>query len=1005
MSEQMAAEIESKTILVLGGGIAGMTAALHIAATGHRALVVDEAPAIGGALPLLDKTFPTDSCAVCFISPDFPAICPLFECAGHPRIDLLPDTTLDSLEGEPGDFTARLTSQPRYVDPDRCTACGLCAQACPQTVSARHSGARWPGETRQAIDRRFPQAVPEAYALDPVACTWCGACLEACPHNAIDLDQAVMQRTEQVVAVVLAPGFGPTDAHLRGAYGYGVYPNVITSLEYERMLSTSSPSQGRPIRQDDGAPARRIAIIHCAGSRDQACGLPYCSAGCCMIAAKQASLTVRRAPGAEVAVFTMDVRAAGRGYERYLREVQAQPRITYHRSLISGIKLDPQRGRLYLQYASAGSARMQAFDLVVLQVGMVAPPAVRRMAARLDVQLNGDGFAATVSLAPVDTSRPGVFVAGAFREPKDLAASVVEAVAATSRSLQAAGAGPLPWEELPTENLKAVSFYDVPRIGVFLDSADAGLADLIDLQHLARQAARLPGVVHVGLDIAPEHLRSAVETYALTHVVAGVASARRNGGRAESVAGAPLTWVALGAIGAHLPNGGSPNGAPVADDMLRMAAAQAHFSAAQPTQSDRPEPRAMVIGAGVAGLMAARTLREQGVETHLVERSPDLGGWLHATEREENDWLRDLIQAVQQDPGVQVHHSSQVARLRGRPGHWFVEVLTTSGAQEIPCGALVVATGAQAFRPPGFGLEHNPFILTQAEFGAKISEWRDQRKAPGDLGLVVMYQCAGTRQGDRPYCSKTCCGEALENAMALKALAPQARIVILFRDIVTPGFSEHLYSKARRDGILFLRYTNSAPPVLRGDSIIVRDDVLGEAIGLKPDYLVLSSGIVADPQTGELAAALGLPLTDGFFQAAHIKTRPVDLPLPGAFVAGLAGGPATLEETIEQGIAAGLRAALFLRRPLRTPLAVATVTARLCSGCGLCVQACPANARSIDPELGIAQVDPWLCTGCGTCVAVCPNGASQQSRYEVRGVLHALDSALIGAGLETSDVS
>jgi heterodisulfide reductase subunit A len=323
---------EARTILVVGGGIAGTTAALHIADAGHRALLIDEAPVLGGSLILLDKTFPTDSCGVCFLAPNPPAICPFLECADNSLIEIRTLTRLARLEGKPGAFQATLSSGPRYVDPERCTACGKCAEACSVTVDAGMLGAAWLNETHKAIYLPCPQAVPPSYVVDPAACTHCTECQPACPNDAIHLDQHPETTVVDVDAVILAPGFGPNAAHVRGAYGYGEYQNVITGLEFERMLSTSSPTHGQPVRPSDGRHAQRIAIIHCVGSRDLSCGVPYCSSACCMIAAKHASLSKQRSPNAAVTVYTMDVRAAGRGYEHYLADLRLRHGVTYRRS-------------------------------------------------------------------------------------------------------------------------------------------------------------------------------------------------------------------------------------------------------------------------------------------------------------------------------------------------------------------------------------------------------------------------------------------------------------------------------------------------------------------------------------------------------------------------------------------------------------------------------------------------------------------------------------------------
>jgi heterodisulfide reductase subunit A len=792
----------------------------------------------------------------------------------------------------------------------------------------------------------------------------------------------------EVAAVILAPGFGPNNARVRGAYGYGEYPNVITSLEYERMLSTSSPSRGFPVRPSDGQPARRIAIVHCVGSRDRLLGVPYCSSGCCMIAAKHASLTKRRMPAAEVTVFTMDVRAAGRTYERYLANVKAQPGVTYRRSLVSGVKLEPATQCLMLQYAENGRSLTELFDLVVLEVGMVVPPSVREMAGRIGVELNEHGFATTASHLPTTTSRPGVFVAGAFREPKDVPATVAEAAAAAAQALILAGGHRAARSAPDGQKVVERSLYDRPRVGVFFDTCDREMMQALDLTSLAEQTAHLADVVHVSLGAEENDLYVAVAEHQLTHVVIGGKSARRNGHYPATIAGVPVTPVALGATDAfvHLVWPALANRKAL--ELIGMAVEQARWVHPFPVKVDMPEPCALVLGGGVAGLMAANTLSGLGLATHLVERHDRLAGEWHD---ELPGWLSELVARVEADPLVTVHLRSSISAFQRRPGHLITTLSTPEGEQSIVHGALVIATGAAHYEPAAFGRDGGEVIL-QSDLSHRISRWKLEGGTPSS---IVMIQCAGTRDAIHPYCSKTCCVDALRNAVAIKQIAPQSRVTVVFRDIVTPGFSEELYSEARRHGVLFLRYTLNEPPRIEGQQVVVHDDVLGEDVVLDADLLVLSSGIVPRPDTPELAQMLGVPLDeDGFFKPINVKSQTMDLPYPGLYLAGLAGGPATLEETIEQGAGAGLRAALFLKRGIQSPVMLATVDERICSGCGLCVEVCPVDARTLDIERAVAQVDPLLCVGCGTCAAVCPNGAAGQAMYEARGILNALDAAL-----------
>jgi heterodisulfide reductase subunit A len=926
------------------------------------------------------------------MAPETPALCPFLECEAEPRIQIRTLTRLSGLRGGPGAFTATLTTSSRQVDPERCTACGQCAAVCPEIAPAGHLRSEWLGETHAAIYLPFPQAVPRAYVIDPEACSGCGACREVCPTDAIHLNRPTTS-TVEVASVILSPGFGPNNPRLRGAYGYEQYANVVTSLEYERMLSTSSRSGGIPFRPSDGRPANRVAIIHCAGSRDTNVGVPYCSAACCMIAAKQASLTLRRSLNAQVTLFTMDVRAAGRGYEEYVRDLKATGRVTYRRSLVSSVKLEPVTDDLRLLFAEDGRTQSEVFDLVVLQVGMVVPSSVRALAQRLGVETDAYGFACTSGTDPVATSRAGVFVAGTFREPKDVPSTAAEAMAAAAAALRVAGGAGTRAEpaRVPAQGRTPL---EPPRIGVFLDSCDPELS-VLDLPAMAETIRGWQDVVCVTLACDEAAIKAAIDEHHLTHVVAGGDSGRDFGARLScSECRAAVTLVGLGSLALFV-QADAQAARRTALGLLRQAVEHARWSGAESSDVSRPEPRAMVLGGGVAGLLAARQLAEFGYETHVVESAADAGGWLARGSGPEADWARALAGEVAGREHVQVHCSSELAGLQGQPGSYRAMTRGPEGETELVIGALVVATGAQPGRIVLPVAGNTTAVVSQDELESTLSEWKRRGPDPAaEPKSVVMLQCWGTRNESRPYCSRTCCTQALRSALEIRSLLPRTDVTVVYRDIVTPGLAEEWYRRARQAGVHFVRH-GTAEPAIEGGIVRVHDVVLGGEVLLPADLVVQSTGIVPADSTRATAERLGVRTgSTGFFDPVNIKSQGMDLPRPGMFLAGLAGGPATLEETIDQGVAAGLRAALYLGRAIRTSVSQARVNERICSGCGLCVEVCPMDARHLDPEKAVAVVDPWLCAGCGTCVAACPNGASDQAVYEARAVLAALDTAM-----------
>ena len=304
------------SVLVAGAGIAGMAAAAHLAHLGIQVHLLDPAPSIGGSMHLLDHTFPSNSCGICLMLPQQPALCPTFECDLHPNISLLTYAQLTSLSGLPGSFSASITHKARFVDPNLCDGCGLCAEVCPESRPHDHEGSLAP--TKAIYRPPGLRAVPDAWLIDRDACTRCGLCVQACPKQAIDLEMTDHQQQLATGAVLLTPGFSPFDPRIKGEYGFGVYDNVLSALQFERMVSLAGSTVARLARPSDGQPPRRIAFVHCVGSRDNLCGAGYCSSACCMFTAKQVALAKKLDPDLEITVFFMDLRAFGKEFESYI---------------------------------------------------------------------------------------------------------------------------------------------------------------------------------------------------------------------------------------------------------------------------------------------------------------------------------------------------------------------------------------------------------------------------------------------------------------------------------------------------------------------------------------------------------------------------------------------------------------------------------------------------------------------------------------------------------------
>lgn len=1002
------------SVLVIGGGIAGVQAALDLANSGFLVHLVERTTSIGGKMSQLDKTFPTNDCSACILSPK------LVECGRHLNINLLTLSDLISLDGEPGKFKAVVRQRPRYVDPAKCIACGLCAEKCPKKVSNDFNMGI--GE-RKAAYLSYPQAVPLKYALDPEHCIWinkpgrCGMCAKVCPAGAINFDDTAREHVLEVGSVVLALGFSRFDPSALDFTGYGRLPNVVTSMEFERLLSPSGPCMGHLERPSDGREPKRIAWLQCVGSRDiNRVGHPYCSSICCMFALKQAVIAKEHAHGdLESAIFYMDMRTHGKGFENYYNRAKDDG-VQFHRARIHSVIPAPaDPGNLQLRYVNEeGKVNFAEFDMVVLSTGLQVYRHTIELAAMLGLELDADNFIKTDSFNPVATSRPGIYVCGAASEPKDIPQSVMEASAAAAEAGRIMA--PARWTETSKKVYPAEMdiHAQAPRIGVFVCHCGINISSVVDVQAVAAHAKDLPGVVFSQCNLFTcsqdtiNQMVSIIKEQGLNRVVVASCSPRTH----EPLFQETLRDAGLNMFLFEMANirdqdswvhQQEPEKATAkAKDLVAMAVARVRGEGALPYNTVPVTKSALVIGGGVAGMTAALSMAEQNYPVTLIEQSDILGGNGRKVYR---NWkgehflpvINELAARVTSHPQISVRYNTEISDVTGSVGKF---VTTFSDGHSFEHGVAVMAVGGQAYQPEGqwqFLHGVNPHVQTLLELDKRFM---DEDAALKEVKQAVFIHCVGSRIPERPYCSRVCCTHAIDSAVKLKELNPDMDVFMLYRDIRTYGQRERLYQDARAKGILFIRYDlEHLPRVSDKDGQLVihaHDPIIDADICVHPDLLVLATAVQPRQQTGSLSKFFKCAVdSQGFLLEAHMKLRPVDFATEGVFLAGLCHYPKPIEEAIAQAKAAAARAAIILAHDAVPAESVtAVVTGAKCTGCGLCVTVCAYNAVSLD-ENGISMVNTSMCKGCGACVAGCRSDAVTLKNIGNEQIMAAVDAAFM----------
>ena len=961
----------------------------------------------------------------------------MMDAGRHPRIQLHTLSEVVGLQGTVGRFVAKVRRQPRYVNEDLCVGCSLCSEACPEVRPNPYDVGM---KAAKAIDRPFPQAVPAAFHIDRAACLnedilFCDRCVRACEPDAIDFDDKVEEYDLDVGAVVVATGFDELDPRELKAFGYGRAPNVLTGLEFERLLCATGPTRGHVVRPTDHAVPERIVFVQCVGSRGEG-GRPYCSRYCCMNSVKSAMLAHEHEPGIEECVLLYtDMRAAGRGFDTFVDRTLTRDDVRHVRGRPAKIQEDPDTGDLTLWVEDFRTGRPFKLEagMVVLSTAALPAAGSPELAGILGVELDAQGFyrRRDPENAPAELSRPGVYVAGSAGAPAIIPECVAQGGAAAAES--SVHVLDHRQETVDTHPKQIRDAGGEPRVGVFVCHCGANIAGVVDPVGMVEQARRLPGVVYATddsfacADVAQRAIEAAIVEHRLNRVVVAACTPRTH----EPVFREVLARTGLNPflvemvnirdqctwVHAHMPK----EAALRARDQIRMGVARA-VQLEPLTPIEVPVTRrALVVGGGVAGMRAAIDLDAQGYEVVLIEKSAGLGGILRdpgletlygtgASGLEKLTALSDKLKSTE----VDVRLETDLQAVHGYLGNFRIELKSAgqeSKPAELEAGTIILATGAKVFDPAGhfdYGVKRN--VVTSVQLEKRLVDHADKLfgrdgKPPAS---AVFIQCVGSRgedEGCNPGCSRYCCPATVKQALQLARRGVKA--TVLYRDMrcVSPG-SEELYREARGAGVLFIRVPDDHEPQIVGTrsnakGVVARDMMLGRDVEAPADLVVLAVGMVPDEEVmPRLREILKVPVgPDGFFMERHPELGPVETVVDGVYVCGSAVGAKAISDSLsEAAAAAGKAGQVMARNKLALEPTVAEVDPLRCRGCGTCLEICEFNAPSLETgELGVpvAAINQASCKGCGTCVAWCPSGAITARHFTEPQIEAMMESMLL----------
>jgi heterodisulfide reductase subunit A len=1007
------------SVMVIGGGISGIEASLTLAEQGYKVVLVEKTSSVGGRMAQLDKTFPTLDCSICILAPK------MVEVSRHPNVELLPYSEVQQVSGKAGNLKIKVLKKASYVDWEKCTGCGACSEKCPMK--------KIPNEFEEGMGNRtaiyipFPQAVPRKAVIDAQKCLYltknaCKLCEKECEAGAINWEDKDEIIEYNVASIIVATGIDIFDPTPLTRYHYGEYPNVITAMQYERLLSASGPTGGELLRPSDGKHAHKIAFIGCVGSRNEDfCA--YCSKFCCMYMAKEGVVTREHAPDTDVSIYYNDIRVIGKNQEEFIERAKNEYDLHYNHGIPGDVRENPENHNVYVKAANldTGEVETKEYDLVVLASAVIPRKDSDKLAKVLGIERNELGFYKTPnSTEDLTSSKAGIYITGSCQSPDDIANSVAKAGGAAS--LAASHAIPMTEEERKIElpPLKMVNPRDEPRIGVFICRCGVNIGGYMDIPTLVDYAKSLPNVVYAMENkyscsqLTQDIIKEKIEELNMNRVLVAACTPRtheplfqktiREAGLNEYL----FNFVSIRELDSWVHMHDEPKATDKAKDLIRMGVARVRAQKSEFKIKGDVVPEALIIGGGISGMSAAMEIANKGFKVHLIEKEEKLGGQLNLIYKinfdriDSKDFLQNKITEFNGMKNISTYLNSEVIDVKGSIGDFKIKVKNKVDKKEtnLNVGVIITATGAYEYKPRGwYHYGENENVMTQLELSEKL---RNNELKDGET--LVFIHCVGSRQPEGgngvTYCSLICCSESIRHALYVKETYPKTNIYVLYRDIRV-GTDEELYYWKARENVNYIRF-NDYPTVDPANGklrVNVKDILTQTDLTIEADKLVLSTPLIPN-DTQKLGEMIKCARDqNGFFLEAHIKLRPVDFATDGIYLAGTCHSPKGIAESISQGRGAAAHALIpLISGEVENEPLVSIVNPALCIACQKCEEVCNFGAIGVnfDKKIPVSESNPLLCKGCGDCAAACPAGAITMSHFADEQITPMIQEAVKG---------